>query len=732
VEDEPALLDLLITYLARSGELSVQGVTSAKEAREHLTKQSYDVIISDYEMPETDGLVFLKELRREGNTIPFIIFTGRGCEEVAIEALNSGADFYLQKGSSTRTLATDLVNCIRKTQEKKQTQQDILASERRYRAVVESQTELISRFTPDGIMVFANEAFCRYYHMPCKDLIGRRYIPDIPPDDKKRIQSHLSGLTQENPEAMIEHRILMPDGTIRWQQWSDLAIFNEDGSLVEYQSVGRDITEKKEMEKTLIEHLNYVKALMDTIPAPVFFRDIHGVYQDSNRAFEDLVGLQRDEIIGKTIYDFFPRNLADHYRYMDDLIIKSPYIQQYEYMITNAKGETLDVLFSKKALTSADGSVRGIIGVIFDISDRKRFEQIVYENEEKYRALAEFTYDWEGWLSPEGDYLYVSPSSERITGYLPEEFIADSELIIRITHPEDREMVQKHYQMMPMKKTGIHHMDYRIITKSGQERWISHYCQSIFRDDETWLGSRESKRDITFRKQIERALQRANIKLHLLSSITRHDILNQLSALIGFTDLALEMTSDPEMKMVLNKVMGTAETITEQISFTRMYQDIGLQEPVWQHIPSIIRRASAGIRIRSIEIDNSLEYLEVLADPLLEKVFFSLLDNSMRHGKEVSLARFSLEKEEKVIVLVYEDNGGGIAEEDKERIFEKGFGKNTGFGLFLSREILALSGNFIRETGHFGQGARFEIGFPIECSRYNRDEQAGITHKPDT
>jgi len=711
VDDEPAFLTIATTILEKKGGFCVHGVGSAKEAHDLLCRKSYDVIISDYEMPDKDGLTFLKELRNEGYTIPFIIFTGRGREDVAIEALNRGADFYIQKTGSPQTLYPELINIIKKTYEKKKAEQELVTSERCYRAVVEGQTELISRFTPDWKQIFVNDAFCRYYQTSRENIVGIRFIPTIPDEDKEKITQHFQDLAPESPVAFIEHRVTLPDGTTRWQQWSDLAIFGDNSEVIEYQSVGRDITEKKEMEIAVIENLNYVKALMDTIPVPVFYRDTHGVYQDCNRAFELLVGMTRGGIIGKNIHDLFPKELADHYRHMDDLIISKPYIQQYEYLINNANGEKLDVLFSKTAFIGADGSVKGIVGVIFDISERKTFEKIIHQSEEKYRTIAEFTYDWEAWLNPEGGYLYVSPSCERITGYSTREFINDPELVISITHPEDRRVMEDHYHNMNAEKGDICHMDYRIITKSGEERWISHFCQSVFRDDGTWLGRRESKRDITIRKKIEKAHEKANIKLNLLSNITRHDVLNQLSGLIGYADMALEASEDPEIRTMLERVLTAANTITEQISFTRIYQDIGVHAPVWHHIPTVISRASSGIRL-NIDVAPDLECIEVNVDPLIEKVFFCLLDNSQRHGRDVRSARFSRRHDGTDLILVYEDDGGGIVEQDKKRIFERGFGRNTGYGLFLSREILAVSGNYIRETGMYGEGVTFEIGFP--------------------
>ncbi|HOW05766.1 PAS domain-containing sensor histidine kinase, partial [Methanospirillum hungatei] len=343
---------------------------------------------------------------------------------------------------------------------------------------------------------------------------------------------------------------------------------------------------------------------------------------------------------------------------------------------------------------------------------RKKLERIIIENEEKYRTLADFTYDWESWISPTGTYIYTSPSCERITGYRAEEFLHNPGLVLDITHPDDRQMVERHYSNAPLRHDGIHHMDYRIITKDGQERWISHFCQSVFRDDGTWLGRRESKRDITFRKEVTAAYEKANMKLHLLSSITRHDILNQLTVLSGYTDLLSDYADNPDIHAILNRMNRTIDTINNQISFTRLYQEIGVNAPQWHHVPTLVRQAGKGSHIPSIEVSEDLSDIHILADPLMEKVFYCLLDNSERHGKRVSRALFYCDFTDGDMTLVYEDDGYGIAASNKEKIFERGFGSNTGYGLFLAREIVNISGFSIIETGTFGEGARFEISIP--------------------
>lgn len=846
VDDDPMILDVTSLYLQRGGEFSVKTCEDASDALGVLEGRSFDAIISDYEMPEMDGIEFLKVVRARGETAPFIIFTGRGREDVVIEALNNGANFYLQKGGDPKSQFAELKNMIRQAVQNTRAEAALRMSEARYRAVVESQTELISRFRPDGTQVFANEAFCRYYGMNPEEIVGKPFFSKVPEEEIPIIQEHFKSLTPQNPVGSIEHRVVLKNGEVRWQQWVDRAIFNEGSAPIEYQSVGRDttdrkraeealrdsekkfkvlseqspagiyilldgrftyvnprfaaifgytveelaagmpllrivhpddqdtvrerlreqerdsnevyeftgvrkdgatitvevrgsattiggvrvlvgtvldISERKGMEIALTEKVNYVQALMDAIPAPVFYRDTRGVYRDCNRAFEDLTGRSRDEIVGREIHDFFPAEYADVYRDKDRLIVERPHVQRYEFAITERDGKRRDVLFSKTALFDSGGAVAGIVGVIVDIGERKRMEQALRESEMKYRTIADFTYDWEAWLGPGGRYFYVSPSCERITGYSAGEFMDDPTLQVRIAHPEDREAVERHYSDGLHDNEGVGHIEYRIVTKQGEVRWISHYCQPVFREDGTYMGRRENKRDVTERKHAEETLKRANEKLNLLSNITRHDVLNRLTALLGYLEFVRDFSLEPEAVALVEKAEESANMIRHQISFTRDYQDIGVHNPAWQDVRRLVRDASMTLYRSDIAVENRIGGVLVYADPLLEKVFTNLIDNAVRHGGTVSRIGFSVREEGDSLIIVCEDDGAGVEEEEKKKIFKRGVGKNTGYGLFLAREILAITGLSIREVGTPGQGARFEIVAP--CGTYRLERAPG-------
>ncbi|MDD4137620.1 MAG: ATP-binding protein, partial [Methanoregula sp.] len=156
-----------------------------------------------------------------------------------------------------------------------------------------------------------------------------------------------------------------------------------------------------------------------------------------------------------------------------------------------------------------------------------------------------------------------------------------------------------------------------------------------------------------------------------------------------------------------------------QITFTRDYQDMGVKAPSWQNVWSTIIDAKGALPLGNVTVEMDRPDLELLADPLFEKVFYNLIDNSLKYGGEQLRAiRISSQERGDHLLITYEDDGAGIADADKPHIFERGFGKHTGFGLFLSREILSITGISIRETGEYHNGARFGIVVPKGAWRF--------------
>ena len=224
--------------------------------------------------------------------------------------------------------------------------------------------------------------------------------------------------------------------------------------------------------------------------------------------------------------------------------------------------------------------------------------------------------------------------------------------------------------------------------------------------------------DITERKNVERELEESNKKLNLVNDITRHDILNQLSALNSYISLGEARSSDPLVRKYFTRCEQVIETIHKQILFARDYQKIGIASPRWQNAAVTIRHVQKMLPPCEVGIIDICSTLEIFADPLLEKVFYNLLENSLRHAGPGTQIRIACQLEHDQLIIVYEDTGPGIPYEEKMKLFSRGYGKNTGLGLFLIREILAMTGIAIIENGVPGTGCRFEILIPKTGYRF--------------
>lgn len=232
------------------------------------------------------------------------------------------------------------------------------------------------------------------------------------------------------------------------------------------------------------------------------------------------------------------------------------------------------------------------------------------------------------------------------------------------------------------------------------------------RTEELLRVNRELSAEIEERKRFEAAIRLANHKINTLSGVTRHDILNQITVIVMYLALIRETETDPHVTGYIDKIGEVTDMIQKQIRFTREYQDIGSGEPRWHNINEVIGEAASGVGNDDVIIDRQVADLEIFADAGFPKVFANLIENALVHGRHVTLIRFSYYETDTGLVLCCEDNGIGIPDDAKARIFRREYFRNTGYGLFLIVEILSITGLSIKETGTPGTGARFEIHVP--------------------
>lgn len=347
-----------------------------------------------------------------------------------------------------------------------------------------------------------------------------------------------------------------------------------------------------------------------------------------------------------------------------------------------------------------------------DIERRKQVEDSLRKSEELHRLLVENAGDVIWAMAPSGRFTYVSKSVEKIRGYTAAEVLQQS--FEETLAPASQEIARRELNTrLDEVRKGLRFSPYigelEQTCKDGSTVWTEVVTSGIYNEKEEFIAILGISRDITERRLIEEALRKANRQLTLLSGITRHDILNQVTALGMYLAIIREDMKDPSMTTFIEKIQSITNTIQAQIAFTRVYQDIGSQEPQWHDLEAVIRKLEVP---GAVAMDADVKGIEIFSDPMFEKVFFALLDNSIRHGEHVTQITISSIESEKGLTVVWEDNGIGIQPGEKKNIFKRGVGKNTGFGLFLVSEILALTGITIQENGEPGKGARFEMQVP--------------------
>ena len=380
--------------------------------------------------------------------------------------------------------------------------------------------------------------------------------------------------------------------------------------------------------------------------------------------------------------------------------------------------------FDEKGTIRVDqyGNTIGIYGVLRDITDRKRAEEALAESESFNRGLVENLPDYIIVYGEDTEILYVNPAIVKALGYSAEKLIG-THVLLYVAEEYRNAITVKMAACRKRDDTPAYETD--IITHNGLRRSVIVKGTAIqYHDTPATLILLI---DITDRKALEdqlivrsaeiskisAAFQQANKKLTLLSGITRHDINNQLTVLTGYLTILEKMQPEPTHNEYFLKAATAAQQISAMIRFTKEYEAIGVNAPLWQDCRTLVDTAAKEAPPGKVLVKNDLSAgTEIFADPLIVKVFYNLMDNAVRYGGKITTIRFFFEERDGDHIVLCEDDGDGVPAEEKERIFERGFGKNTGLGLFLSREILSITGITIRETGEPGRGARFEMTVP--------------------
>jgi len=580
--------------------------------------------------------------------------------------------------------------------------------------------EITFNATTDGIcLIDANQNLQR-----CNDRMGE-ILGGLKPEDLAGkpcwvVVHKTTGPIPECPFVLAKTtlkrtQVEIPAGD-HWFEVTADPVLDNSGSFAGAVHIMRDITERKRVEEALQKsELRYRNLFNSSHDAMMTLEPPSWRFTSCNpSAVQMFLARAEAEFTSKEPWTLSPaqqpdgRGSPEKAKDMIETALQNG-TQFFEWTHTRLNGENFPatVLLSKTELA---GKVF-LQATVRDITEQKRAEAALVQLSADHKAIIDHAPAMIWYKDTKNTFVRVNPSGARAFGMAIDEIEGKSAYDLfpdfaEKYYQDDREVINS-----GIPKLGIIEP---MITASGEHLWVMSDKIPLKNDQWDITGLLVFSVDITERKRVEEALQQVNKQLNLLSSITRHDILNQLMALKGYLELSSAVIDKPEtLREFIKKEQKAADTIEHQITFTKDYQELGVAAPSWQNVNASIKKAVARLPMRDIHVAIDPKAPEIFADPLFEKVFYNLIDNALRYGSDrLKAIRVSSQESDAHLTIICEDDGVGITADDKKRLFTRGFGKNTGLGLFLSREILAITGITITENGIPGKGARFEITVP--------------------
>ncbi|MDO9035381.1 MAG: PAS domain S-box protein [Methanoregula sp.] len=668
---------------------------------------------------ESLGGVEYTAIRKDGTTFPVIIY--------------ADAILHQNTPAGIRGVLVDIT-------ELKQAQENLKRKDREMAAVLRDLRGVVVEYLDPSLKIlWANDEVTREF--------------GIHPDEvrRKRCYEVIQNRNERCPDCPVcisikigdisEKEVTLPDGRLFLVRCNP--VMDENGSVAGVVHAMINITEHKRAEEALklkntelhaaYEQLiagdeelrqsfdelgkkeqmvraseNNLKAILESLQSALVIIDskTHTIVNANSVAIR-MIGAPREEIIGHVCHKYIcPADVGKCP--ISDL---KQTIDLSERILLTAKGEQVPILKSvtPKVISGHEYFIENLI----DITERKRAEGALHNAALRWQTTFDSTQDAICLLDAEQRIVQCNRTMQEIYGVKsPDELVGRH--CWEIVHG-----TQKPIPGCPLVRMRETLKRETMELKIG-DRWFFVTTDPVLDERRMLVSSVHTIRDITESKRMEDSLALASRKLNLLSGITRHDILNQLTALKGYLELSRENVSDPVLSDFIRKEEQIAEMIEYQITFTRDYQDMGVNAPAWQNVNMVVGKAVKGLPMRDIRIDADCPGLEVFADPLFERVFYNLIDNALRYGGDrMTTIRIFSKESDRDRVIVCEDDGVGISAEDKKHLFARGFGHHTGLGLFLSREILGITGITITETGEPGTGARFENAVPNGAYRFS-------------
>lgn len=587
--------------------------------------------------------------------------------------------------------------------------------------------------SPDGILILdhdgkvlsSNRQFSQMWNLPVDILMVQ---------SEKLIQKFILGMLDEpgeftaaveylkdHPQEKVHDEVGLLDGRV-FDRYTAPILGPDDRNYGRIWYF-RDITERRRSEQLVRESEEKFREIFDAVNDGIHLHEVNadgkpGRFVDVNATACGMLGYTRDELLAKSpldlVTDYHSRPLPEIFR---ELGSEGSAIFETEHR--RKDGSIVPVEVHAHAVRIQDKKLT--LSIVRDITRRKQDEKALRDMSTDLRTIIDNATAMIWYKDTKNNFIRVNPAAARSFGMTMNDIEGKSGYTL---FPA---MGEKYYQddleviRSGTPKIGIIE---QMPTSHGRILWVQTDKVPLKNEQGQVTGILVIATDITDRKMAEDALATASKKLNLMASITRHDMLNQITALRTYIELSRDLAKDKVMTDFIDIEEGITETIELQIGFTRDYQNMGVRSPVWQRVNPPMEKAAASLPMRNIRLEIDPRDPEIYADPLFEKVFYNMIDNALRYGGDrMTMIRLFSYETANGLALVIEDDGVGIPASDKDHVFDKGFGHHTGLGTFLSREILAITGITIVENGEPGKGARFEMTVPKGSYRFTSTEE---------
>ncbi|MFH1114158.1 MAG: PAS domain S-box protein [Pseudomonadota bacterium] len=636
--------------------------------------------------------------------------------------------------------------------EREKAQQALRKSEEQYRAVFDNAGMGIDLLDRDGRIVRVNKALSNMLGYGGEELHHLTFLDITHPEDREISSRNLEALTAgEIDSYRLEKRYVKKDGSIVWADLWSTAVRDENGDHAGTVAVIDDITKRKHVEQDLARQVTLMESLLEAIPAPVFFKNTDHVYIGCNTAFAEFLGRPKEHIIGKSVFEIAPKELAELYRTQDDALFKSPGSQVYEASAMSSDGSRHDVVFHKAAFLDSVGSVAGLIGVILDITDRKKVEEALRESEAFYRSLYQnisdciFIMD----VTPDGRFKFVgiNPAEEKALGMTTEQVA--NKYTDDLYSQEVAEHINSRYVMCVEKRKTIHYEEV-LDPPKGKMSFLTSLVPIEGPDGRIYriIGV---ARDISEQQSLQRQLLQAQ-KMEAIGTLSggiAHDFNNVLQVALGYSEIMLDDEELParcriDLQKIRDSAKRGADLVQRLLTFSRKMEikpqpiDLNLRitelrKMLERTIPKmvdiqIIQDAKlATINADKTQIDQVVMNLAVNARDAMPdggKLIFETANVML--DEEYAGIHLDAEPGHHVLLMVT-DTGLGIDKDTLEHIFEpfyttKGVGEGTGLGLAMVHGIVKQHSGHIRCYSEPGAGTTFKIYFPALISDEEQEE----------